>query len=264
MTSFRDLTSAAGGVWAVPDEWQQGRGAWGGLVVGAAVRAAVTAEESAAADRTVREVSVHMLAPLPAGPATVEVSSVRQGSGTSAWRVDIRDSAEETCATATVICGRTRGGDQPRRLDERITMPESEPWAAVPAVPIGPPIAPVFTAQLEFRPLTGLPYQGSNDDVVCWVRRDEPGPYDAPRLLALVDALWPATIVGFTEPRPIATIAFAASLHVDPASVDAREPLLHRGRLVAMQGGYATETRELWTADGRLAVYNSQVMAIIR
>ncbi|MFZ8925801.1 MAG: hypothetical protein ACO3CU_03440, partial [Candidatus Nanopelagicales bacterium] len=54
------------------------------------------------------------------------------------------------------------------------------------------------------------------------------------------------------------------TLLVDPASVDASAPLLHRGRMLGLAHGYSTESRELWTPDGRLAVHNSQVIAIIR
>jgi hypothetical protein len=87
---------------------------------------------------------------------------------------------------------------------------------------------------------------------------------DAALALGLVDALWPATLVTFSELRPIATLTFAASLLVDPATIDPSQPLLHRGRLVSRREGYATETRELWTPDGRLAVFNTQVMVVIK
>jgi hypothetical protein len=51
---------------------------------------------------------------------------------------------------------------------------------------------------------------------------------------------------------------------VDPATVDPQVPLLHHGRLLGYADGYATETRELWTADGRLAVHNTQVITVIK
>jgi hypothetical protein len=34
--------------------------------------------------------------------------------------------------------------------------------------------------------------------------------------------------------------------------------------MVASADGYVTETRELWTPDGRLAVHNTQVITLIR
>jgi hypothetical protein len=112
-------------------------------------------------------------------------------------------------------------------------------------VPLAPPLAPEFTERLEFRPLSGLPYQGRVEDVVCWVRLPEEEPIDAALALGLVDALWPATLVTFTEPRPIATLTFAASLLVDPATIDPAAPLLHRGRLVSRREGCGPPTGDL-------------------
>ncbi|MGI9197427.1 MAG: acyl-CoA thioesterase [Candidatus Nanopelagicales bacterium] len=264
MTTFRELTSAAAGTWRRPEGWEQGRGAWGGLLVGTAVRAAEEADPRPGetdSHRSVREVSVDMLGPVPAGDVPVRVSALRQGSGTSAWRVEFLGE-DEVLATASVVLGQPRSGDQP--TIEQLTRPEAPAWNDVPLVALGPPLAPVFTQHLEFRPVAGFPYQGRIEDVVCWVRFPQPDPVDAALLLGMVDALWPATLVSFSEPRPMATLTFAASLLVDPSEVDPEQPLLHCGRLLAARDGYATEVRELWTPDGRLAVVNTQVMAIIR
>lgn len=265
MPRFADLTRVVDGEWSVPDGWAQGRGAWGGLNVGLAVRAAEHAERmlrGADESRVVREVSVDMLGPVPAGSVPVAVEPLRVGSGTTAWRVVI-GSAPDVLVSASVVLGRKRSGDQPLMRDARLDPPDSPPWTEVPAIPLGPPLAPEFTRGLEFRPISGLPYQGLADDIVCWVRLPDAGPMDAAYLLGLVDALWPATLVTHTAVRPMATLTFAASLLVDPATVDPDAPLLHRGRLVAQRDGYATETRELWTADGRLAVVNTQMMVVI-
>ena len=263
---YRDLTTVLDGSWNVEPGWAQGRGAWGGLGVGMAVRTAERADrllDQDGAARAVREVSVDMLGPVPVGASLVRETPLRVGSGTSAWRVVV-GSEPEVLVSASVVLGRARGGDQPVIVDQRLSPPPSPPWSEVPAVPLAPPLAPEFTEQLEFRPLSGLPYQGRVEDVVCWVRLPEEEPIDAALALGLVDALWPATLVTFTEPRPIATLTFAASLLVDPVTIDPAAPLLHRGRLVSRREGYATETRELWTPDGRLAVFNTQVMVVIK
>lgn len=264
--TYRDITTVRDGAWQVPPGWAQGRGAWGGLGVGMAVRTAEHADRLLEQDgepRLVREVSVDMLGPVPVGESLVREAPLRVGSGTSAWRVVV-GTEPDVLVSASVVLGRARGGDQPTMVDERLTPPASPPWTEVAAVPLAPPLAPEFTEQLEFRPLTGLPYQGRIEDVVSWVRLPEPEPVDAALALGLIDALWPATLVTLHEPRPMATLTFTASLLVDPATIDPAQPLLHRGRLVSRREGYATETRELWTPDGRLAVFNTQVMVVIK
>lgn len=269
MPSFRDLTTVDGGTWQLAEGWSQGRGAWGGLLVGTAVRTAEAADlrpTEATSSREVREVSVDMLGPVPAGRVPVRIRALRQGSGTSAWRVEFTadEGDEEVLATASVVLGQPRADDVAAQRDPRLSMPHSPPWRDVALVPLGPPMAPVFTQHLEFRPLSGLPYQGTATDVMCWVRFPQSDHADAALALGLVDALWPAVLTTFSDVRPVATLTFAASLLVDPATIDPEKPLLHHGRLVAVRDGYATETRELWTPDGRLAVLNTQVVAIIR
>ena len=266
MPTYRDNTTVIDGSWHVPAGWAQGRGAWGGLGVGMAVRTAEHADRLLEQDgepRLVREVSVDMLGPVPVGEALVREAPLRVGSGTSAWRVVV-GTEPDVLVSASVVLGRARSGDQPTMVDERLTPPASPPWTDVAAVPLAPPLAPEFTERLEFRPLTGLPYQGRIEDVVCWVRLPEPEPVDAALALGLVDAMWPATLVTLSEPRPMATLTFAASLLVDPATIDPAQPLLHRGRLVSRREGYATETRELWTPDGRPAVFHTQVRVVVK
>lgn len=266
VASFRELTTVDDGSWHLPEGWTQGRGAWGGLLVGTAVRAAQALDVRAGEEsspRAVREVSVDMLGPVPPGDVPVRVSPLRQGSGTSAWRVEFTGEGD-VLASASVVLGQPRASDVAQHLDSRVTMPAVPSWRDVALVPLGPPMAPVFTQHLEFRPLSGFPYQGVGSDVACWVRFPHTDAGDAALALGMVDALWPAVLTTFAEVRPVATLTFAASLLVDPATLDPEEPLLHLGRLIAVRDGYATETRELWTADGRLAVLNTQVMAIIR
>jgi hypothetical protein len=261
VTSYADLVDVRDGVWQVPEGWRQGRGAWGGLVVAAAVRAARSA--GGPQEPPLREVSVHMVGPVPSGAARVACQLVRRGSSTAVWDVSIGSAAGETWAVATVVLGAPRALDVPGR--SVLAMPEVPDWRDMEPLILEPPLAPEFLQHLAVRPVSGYPYSGTGDDVLAWVAPTVPlASYDDATLTGMVDALWPATLVQVETARPMATLSFSATLLVDPATVDAGAPLLHRGRLLAMAEGYATESRELWTADGRLAVHNSQVIAVIR
>ena len=75
-TSFRAATTLVAGEggtwgWTVPDGWQQGRGAFGGLVLGALVRAAQASEPEAA--RRPRVVTGELCGPALPGPTTLTV-----------------------------------------------------------------------------------------------------------------------------------------------------------------------------------------------
>jgi len=260
MTSYAELVDVRDGIWTVPEGWHQGRGAWGGLIVAAAVRAARAADPAAPA---LREISVHMVGPVLAGPAHVTCTLVRRGSATSVWQVAVASSSDETWAVATVVFGGSRAPDVEGH--PVLAMPEAPDWQDLPPLMLEPPLAPEFLQHLAVRPVHGYPYSGTSDDVLAWVAPAVALPeYDDATLTGLVDAMWPAALVQVSTTRPMATLSFSATLLVDPASVDPGAPLLHRGRLLALADGYATESRELWTPDGRLAVHNSQVIAVIR
>jgi hypothetical protein len=245
----------------VPDGWQQGRGAWGGLVIAAIVRAASQAEASAGFPlRPVRSVSAQIVAPVVVGEALVSVTEVRRGSATATWMVGIT-SESATAVHATVVFADDRRGEAiPHRPPGSPNVPS---WKDIPPVDIGPPLGPPFLQHLRMRPVSGLPYTGSTDDIVVWLSYPE-GRLDAAAMLALVDGPWPIPLVRITEARPMATLSFMATALIDPADLDGGQPLLFRSELLGERAGYATERRQLWTPDGRLAVENLQLITIIK
>lgn len=259
--ALEDVASAQGMRWVVADGWQQGRGAWGGLVVAAVVRAAQAAEASAGSPgRCVRSVTAQIVAPVVTGEAKVSVQQVRRGSSTSTWTVDV-DCAGSTAVSAAVVFGDDRTGEpipgKPR------TAPQAPSWNNVAEVDLPPSVAPAFLQHLRIWPVSGMPYSGEDEDIVMWLSY-RTGLFDAASLLAIVDGPWPTPLVRVREPRPMATLSFLATLLVDPQSIDPDAPLLFRAQLLGEMAGYATERRELWTADGRLAVENLQLIAVIR
>ena len=262
MVAIDDAVTLVGNEWEVPAGWHQGRGAWGGLVAAAIIRAAGAADGQEPGLRPLREAAIHMVGPLPAGPVQVRPTLVRRGSATAAWRVDIV--GEQTWAIGSVVFGASRADDF-RPVTEPGTPPVAPSWTEMEALTVGPPVAPEFLQHFAVRLVSGLPYSGTDADVLAWIMPAQPpATYDDALLVGLVDAMWPATLVQVAAPRPMATLSFSATLLVDPATVNPAEPLLHRGRMLSHAQGYVTESRELWTPDGRLAVHNTQVVAVIR
>ena len=92
-------------VFTVADGWQQGRGAFGGLVIGAMVRAACVAVDDA--ERKVRSVTAELLGPVLVGECTLRLDRLRQGAGVSAVRVRLIQADEELCQ-AVVMMGKKR------------------------------------------------------------------------------------------------------------------------------------------------------------
>jgi hypothetical protein len=265
MTPFDDATaitpvSEGTYAWTVPDGWQQGRGAWGGLVVAALVRSVVASETDL--DRTIRTVNVQMMAPALVGPHVITTRHVRRGSGMSTWSA-VATHESGVVATMVAITGSAR--DAVRTSEGRdwgtAVAPAVLAAADVASMPMGPPM-PVFMQHLDFRPVSGLPLSGGPAETIGWLALRDPPRATAATLLALADAWWPATLSMLAELPRMATVNFTANLLVDPASVDEAELLLNQSFVTAAADGFASEHRRLWTSDGRLAVDNVQTMVI--
>ena len=249
----------------VPDGWQQGRGAFGGLVLGAMVRAAT--DTVAAADRRVRSVTAELLGPVLPGPATLHVEKLRQGSGVSAARVRLlQDSGTgvvEEQACAVVVLGKPRPNTP--AFSQRV-VPALPDWREATIVDVEPPLGPVFASNFIFRPTGAYPFSGATQATAAgWIQPREPfAAWDAALVVACADAWWPTILATLEEVRPMATITFALELLVDPASLDPSVPLFHDAKCESCVDGYAVEHRALWTAEGVLVAENQQLFAIIR
>lgn len=250
--------------WQVPDGWQQGKGAWGGLVVGACINAVTASEQDA--DRRVRTISAHLYAPAPVGPARVRVRLIRKGSSMSTWAAELLDDAQTAIAEAVVITGSQRAMDLDENLGARgaSRCPQAGDWRAFDVVPVRPPLGPVFAGNLEFRVVRGLPFSQEESGVLGWIRFPDQGSWTAASLLGIVDGFWPAVLPLLSQLRPMATVAFSAHLLVDPDALTPGEPLLYESFMGAAHEGFTSETRRLWSADGRLVVENLQSVVVIR
>ncbi|HEY5945127.1 MAG TPA: hypothetical protein VIV40_06535, partial [Kofleriaceae bacterium] len=144
-----------------------------------------------------------------------------------------------------------------------LTRPESPPWQSCAAMPADGPF-PEFAKHFEYRVVAGVPFGGGAAQAIGWVRPREPGAArDAAFLAAMVDVWWPAMLAREKTMRPLATIAFTLEIVGEPGELG-DEPLLYRGTVPIAGDGYFFETRELWTADGRLLALNHQTFAVIR
>lgn len=243
----------------VPDGWQQGRGAYGGLVLGVLARAM---EAEAEADRPLRALNGEIPSPVEVGPAEIAVTCHRRGKAVSSYQATLVQGGE-TRARASAIFGAAR----PVSLDGAWAEPPApQDWAALPVAPVGPPMAPVFAAHFEFRPTAGLPFTGAEAPAVDgWVRPVAPLPrWGAPELVGLVDTYWPALFPTLSAPRPMATVAFGLHLTDVAHRLEPGPPLRFRSRGVHVGAGFAFEVRELWSAAGELLAVNPQTFAIIK
>jgi len=248
----------------IPSGWRQGRGAFGGLVVGGLVRA--IQHHTADPARLVRSVTAELPGAVEQGTVDITVETLRAGKNVSTSRAALSQGGEIR-SHAVAILGASRGGDEPPVAWNELRRPEAPAWAAVAPSNIdsrtGP--WPEFAQHFEYRIVDGLPMAGGTPRALGWIRSRDPGtPRDAAYLAAMIDAWWPAAFVRFTTMRPMATIAFTLDIVAGLTGIDPGAPLLYRATAPVCSDGYCLETRELWSEDGRLIAINHQTFAVIR
>ena len=85
--SLTDVTTPTGATLTIPEGWRQGRGAYGGLTIAAAIRAieATVGDPS----RTIRSVTAELPAPALPGSLDVAVDILRSGANLTVARASL-------------------------------------------------------------------------------------------------------------------------------------------------------------------------------
>lgn len=238
----------------VPDGWQQGRGAFGGLVLALLLRAIERSEPDPA--RRTRTLTGDLCGPVLPGPCEIVVETLRRGNNLSNLDARLLQNGEVQARASAVLSVPRVSVVAPAR-----SRPATPDWDLLADLVMGPPMAPVFAAHFEYRPAFGMfTEQGTHG----WLRPRTPlERLDGPALIALLDAWWPAIFAIEGRPRPVATVSFTAELLRPPASVLADVPLVHVGRVAAVSEGFFVEFRELWQGE-HLVAMNQQTFAILK
>jgi len=239
--------------------WLQGRGAFGGLVIGALIRA--IEHRTADPARALRSVTAEIPGAVEPGTVDITVDTLRQGKNLSAVRAALTQGGEVR-SHAVAILAASRAGAQPVAWND-LAPPVLPPWAEL--EPRAGAAWPQFAQQFEYRVVEGLPMSGGPARALGWIRPCDPGPErDAAYIAAMIDAWWPAALARFTAFRPIATIAYTLDIVGKLDGLDPAAPLIYRAVVPVCGDGYFLETRELWGEDGRLVAINQQTFAIIQ
>jgi hypothetical protein len=242
----------------IPRGWQQGRGTFGGLVLGSLLRAIERAEPDAT--RAARTLSGDVCGPLVPGPVTIRVRFLRRGSNQSNVVAELTQN-DAVLATAIAVLSPPR---KARALGDLrlVEPPPAERWQDVAVVDAAPPLAPEFTVHYEYRSAENILTRSGTAFTEGWVREKSVlAVVDAPALIGRLDAWWP-TLFALGAPRPMATISFTAELLVDPKTLAPDVPLRYRARMAALADGFFVELRELWHGDLPVAL-NQQTFAIL-
>ena len=135
---------------SVPDDWMQGRAAFGGLLGAGAIRLAEQVEP----DRPVRSLEARFFEPVAAGAFDVRVETLRAGRSLAHVQVEVWQ-ADHRCYRAVVCLASARESDLVVPSAE--APPGREP-EALPAMPYVAGLTPAFTQHVDFRFNQGMPF----------------------------------------------------------------------------------------------------------
>lgn len=246
--------------WEVPEGWQQGKGSFGGLVLGALARALERSEPDPS--RRLRVLTGELCAPLLPGSAEVVASVLRRGGAVTNVEARVLQAGQLVARASGLVAA----GRPPSALRLEATRPALPPADTVPAVPLGQPPTPRYLTHFELLPVGPLPFCGAKEPVAAGYLRERGAPargrLDAAAMIGLLDAWWPCALVVEPGPRAMVTVSFTAELLVDPAELDAGERFVYRADLAGAADGYSVELRQLWQG-GRLVALNQQVFAAV-
>lgn len=254
--------------WRIPEGWEQGAGAFGGLVVAALIRAIEQSEPDAS--RRLRTVTGDLCAPALAGDSEVRVRVLRRGKAMTFLDAVLVQKGTDVVARASGTLGASRdlepsaiearGGVRPAATDAI----SYRPWRDV-AVYTMPPGGPAFARHYEVRPTAGLPFARASEALVAgWTREVEPlDRLDAASVAARMDAWWPALFPAESKPRMAATVAFTLVFVADPRRLSPTEPSFRQGRVHSLHDGFFVESRDLWCGEG-LVLTSQQTFAVLK
>ncbi len=242
----------------IPDRWQQGKGAFGGVVVGILARAIMASENDRT--RSLRSLTAELCAPALPGPIVVRAASLRRGGSMSFIEARLeQDGGLIAHASASLALPRAL-----RPAAFRPSPPARTPWRDVQPLPVQAPIGPVFADKYEYRSTGPLPFVAGTDPAAeGWIReKTAPSMLDEAGIAGLLDAWWPTVLAVESGPRAVATVGYTMQLLVDPRTLDPAEPLYYRARGVAGADNFFIEMRELWSGDVVVAM-NQQTFALL-
>lgn len=258
MISLANLVPAlVQGAATVPEEWSQGRTAYGGLL------AAVGMESLSAQvpeGRRAKSFTVAFLGPIPPGQ-TFEVKSAILTSGKSMTVGQVQIRVEGEVRFSQMV---TYAADRSSAV--AITPACAPTWPAaeeLPALPFIPKVTPNFTQAFEYRWAEGpMPFSGAQDGFFggYFRFRDQPGAAEV-ALAGMFDAWPPAVLPLLKGPAPASTVNWSVQL-LDLPQVQEGEWWCYRAHTVAASAGTATTKSELFAPDGRMVACAEQLVAI--
>ncbi|PCK32681.1 thioesterase family protein [Pseudoalteromonas piscicida] len=241
-----------------PDNWCQGRTAFGGLSAAIAVQ---SMKHQLHEPRRLLSVSVNFVGPLLEGtPFTVSTSILRSGKSATQMQTQLIQ-AGQVCLIAIGCFGKDRDSTIKVANNECSKLNEVNPNAIL---PYQEGVMPAFFQHVALNAQQGaLPFSGApSSNLGGWMRfKTQAEKVTELHTLALADA-WPPTLLQMCKaPSPASSmswyIEFLSDIALDAQTWLGFEAITHHS-----QNGYGIEDAKIWSQDGQLLALSRQTVAV--
>lgn len=245
----------------VPQNWGQGRAAFGGLVaalVFAAMRGKVPA------GRPVRSLAVTFVGPLQPGvPAQVEAEVLREGKAVS----QMLGRATQDGQVVALVQGSFGAPRESVLAVEALPAPVMSPPEHSQEMPYIKGVTPEFTQHLALRWAEGgMPFSNNPSRTMGgWVRLREELPQehlDEAHLLGLVDAWPPALLPHLRQPAPGSSLTWTIEFMQPLVPLSGKDWCQYRAEIEHARDGYGHIAAGFWSPQGELLAISRQTVTV--
>jgi acyl-coenzyme A thioesterase PaaI-like protein len=252
---MQNVHGGSGGVTLdIPEDWMQGRTAFGGLQAALALRAM----RALVPDVPLRTLQATFVAPVPGGITRARAHVLR--SGKSATQVEARIADGDTTLALMV------GVFGAARASAVTVVPNWQPVDSTRAIAFRyvPGVFPAFTQHFIVRWLRGRPPSSGDDatdNVVEISLRDEGNATEA-HVLAIADFMPPVAMSHFEAAPPGSTLTWMLEFLVERVDHLPLEGWRLDAQLVAARDGYTSQSVTIWGPGGEPVALSKQSMVV--
>ncbi|MGF1720804.1 thioesterase family protein [Vibrio kyushuensis] len=242
-----------------PDNWTQGRTAFGGISAALLYTAMKT---KVADDRPLRSLTTNFVGPLIVDtPFSFEIEVLREGKNASqlTGRI-IQNNEVAVIQQASFGIERFSEVEVSNTSEHDLRAPDS-----LPLVPVIPSVTPNFISNIDLAIDEGaMPYSGATlSHLKGWMRfKSEPLIIADAHLICLIDSWPPAVLQMMQQPAPASTMMWNLEFIHPHKPVEPTDWFAYKAVTRQAENGYAHLEADIWNSAGDLIAISRQSVAL--
>ncbi len=243
----------------VPDDWMQGRTAYGGLIAAMALK---SMRGHVSQERKLRSLIFSFVGPINFEPFFIQTQLLRSGKSVTTIESKLIQN-NKICCTAVGSFGVDRNSKIKIAPIKRLEMQDPSKVIELPYIE---GLTPAFTRHFDYRWALGeFPFSGKGgQEIGGWINfREKTNCLTEEWLIALADA-WPTPVLSkLKEPAAASTLTWTLGfVHLDRLTCSENEWWAYHCVIDSAERGYTHERSTVWDPEGQLAVHSQQTATV--